>query len=160
MMTTGPGHDVPVRPPGGTRASDADRERAADVIKAAFAEGRLTRDEHGTRVERAYGARTYAELATITADLPSGPFVTLPPGQQAALAAHLPAAPQRTNPLAVAALACGLLPGIPQLAAIVLAIEAHRQIRRTGERGALLATAGLALSVLGLVAGLLFVFVF
>ena len=159
-MTTGHGYDEPARPHGGTRASDADRERAADVIKAAFAEGRLTRDEHGTRVQRAYGARTYAELATVTADLPAGPLGTLSSGQQAALEAYLPAARQRTNPLAVASLVCGLIPGIPQFAAIILAIEAHRQIRRTGERGALLATAGVTLSVLGLVVGLLMVFVF
>ena len=60
-MTTGHGHEVLA---GGTRrASDADRERAVDVLKAALAEGRLSRQEHGARVERAYGARTYAELA-------------------------------------------------------------------------------------------------
>jgi len=38
--------------------SDADRERAIDVLKDAFAEGRLTREEHAERVERAYRSRT------------------------------------------------------------------------------------------------------
>ena len=159
-MTTGHGHDLKTGPYGDVRASDADRERAVDVIKAAFAEGRLTGDEHGMRVQRAYGARTYAELAAVSADLPAGPLGTLPSHQPGALAAHIPALRQRTNPLAVASLVCGLIPGIPQIAAIILAIEAHRQIRRTGERGAVLATAGLTLSVLGLVLAVLAVFVF
>ena len=50
-----------------------DRERAIDVLKDAFAEGRLTGDEHAERVERAYGSRTYAELAAVSGDLPAGP---------------------------------------------------------------------------------------
>lgn len=158
-MTTGHGHQI-AGPYGGARVSDADRERAVDVIKSAFAEGRLTRDEHSARVEHAYAARTYAELATVSADLPAGPLGTLPPLGPGALAAYSPAARQRTNPLAVASLVCGLIPGIPQIAAIILAIEAHRQIRRTGERGAVLATTGLALSVLGLVLAALVAFVF
>lgn len=131
-MTTGQGQDLTVGPHAGIRASDSDRERAIDALSAAFAEGRLTRDEHGMRVERAYGARTYAELAAVSADLPAGPLGTLPPHGLGALAANFPAARQRTNPLAVASMVCGLIPGIPQIAAIILAVEAHRQIRRTG----------------------------
>ncbi|MGE5288981.1 MAG: DUF1707 and DUF4190 domain-containing protein [Micromonosporaceae bacterium] len=159
-MTIGHGQDLTSGPYGGARVSDADRERAVDVLRAAFAEGRLTRDEHGTRVERAYGARTYAELAAVSADLPAGPLGTLSSQGPGALTAYVPAARQRTNPLAVASLVCGLIPGIPQIAAIILGIEAHRQIRRTGERGAALATTGLALSVVGLVLAALVVFVF
>jgi hypothetical protein len=44
------------------RASDADRERTIGVLSEAFAEGRLTTEEHSARVEHVYGARTYAEL--------------------------------------------------------------------------------------------------
>ena len=58
---------------GHMRASTAERERVIDVLKAAFAEGRLTQDECEQRVGQALSARTYAELAPITADLPAGP---------------------------------------------------------------------------------------
>ena len=143
---------------GNARASDADRESAIDVLNEAFAEGRITIEEHGARVERAYSARTYTELAAVSADLPDGPAGARParavgePGTDLAAAAH-----RRTNPLAVAALVCGLIPGIPQLAAIILGFEALRQIRRTGEHGTLLATAGLTLGTLGVVLTVLFV---
>jgi DUF1707 SHOCT-like domain/Domain of unknown function (DUF4190) len=159
-MTTGPGHAVIAGANGSIRVSDADRERAVDVLKAAFAEGRLTKEEHGTRVQRAYGARTYADLAALSADLPAGPLGTLPSPGPGAPATYLPVARPRTNPLAVASLVCALIPGIPQIAAIILGVEAHRQIRRTGECGTALATAGLALSVLGLVLTVLVVLVF
>ncbi len=61
----GPGH-------GQLRASHADRVRVTDVLKAAFVEGRLTREELDARVGQASTARTYAELATLTADLRAG----------------------------------------------------------------------------------------
>ena len=135
-MSTGHGQELAGGPYGSVRASDADRERAVDVLKAAFAEGRLTGEEHVARVQRAYTAHTYAELAALSADLPVGPLGTLASQGPAALTANLPAARQRTNPLAVASLVCGLIPGIPQIAAIILGIQAHRQIRRTGGGGA------------------------
>ena len=56
-------------------AASADRERAVGVIRAGFAEGRLSQDELDDRVGQAYSARTYGELWTLTADLPAGPFV-------------------------------------------------------------------------------------
>ena len=54
----------------GTLASDTDRDMAAGLLGEAFAEGRLTADEHGERARAAYAARTWAELARLTADLP------------------------------------------------------------------------------------------
>jgi hypothetical protein len=57
---------------GGFLASDADRERTVDVLKTAFVHGTLTRDELTRRTGRALTARTYAELAGITAGLPPG----------------------------------------------------------------------------------------
>ena len=54
----------------GLRASDADRERSAERLRTAAAEGRLTPDELEQRLERAFGARTEAELQPLTADLP------------------------------------------------------------------------------------------
>jgi hypothetical protein len=138
---------------GHVRASAADRERAIDVLKAAFAEGRLTREEHVTRVQSAYCSRTYADLAALSADLPAGPLGTLPSPSASATTAYLPRPDcRRANPLAVASLVCGLIPLLPAtLAAIVLGIAARRQIRRTGEHGAALATTGLALGALGIV---------
>jgi Domain of unknown function (DUF1707)/Domain of unknown function (DUF4190) len=149
-MNAEPGQGMAAGDHGNTRASDADRERAIDVLKAAFAEGRLTREEHGERVQRAYRSRTYAELAEVSVDLPAGPLGTLPQRPLGAAGANLPvAAPRQTNSLAVASLVCGLIPILPAtLAALILGIKAHRQIRRTGERGTALATAGLALGVL------------
>ncbi|HEX9624524.1 MAG TPA: DUF1707 domain-containing protein, partial [Streptosporangiaceae bacterium] len=63
---------------GAMRASTADRERAVDVLKAAFAEGRLDQGEYADRVGLVYSSRTYAELASLTADLPVGPLGTMP----------------------------------------------------------------------------------
>ena len=51
------------------RVSDADRERVAVVLQAAFAEGRLTMPELDERLAAAYAAKTDAELATVTRDL-------------------------------------------------------------------------------------------
>lgn len=159
-MATGHGQELTSATFGGVRVSDADRERAVDVLRASFAEGRLTRDEHGARVERAYRARTYAELAAVSADLPAWPLGTFPPPGPETLTADVAVDRRRTNPLAIASLVCGLIPGIPQVAAIVLGIEAHRQIRRTAEQGVVLATAGLTLGVLGLLLAVLAIFVF
>jgi hypothetical protein len=55
-------------------AATADRERTVGVIRAGFAEGRLTQEELDERVAQAYAARTYAELWALTADLPAGPL--------------------------------------------------------------------------------------
>jgi hypothetical protein len=58
------------------RASDADRERVAAVLREALADGRLTIDEHAERTERVYAARTLGDLTGLTADL--GPQETQP----------------------------------------------------------------------------------
>src|SRR5262249_48661038 len=60
------------------RVSDTDRDAAADVLNAAFAEGRLTVDEHAQRVEAAYAARTWQQLHQLTADLPAPPGAAEP----------------------------------------------------------------------------------
>lgn len=53
------------------RASDADRDRVAEALREAFAEGRLDAEEHGDRVDRAYRAKTLGELTPLLADLPA-----------------------------------------------------------------------------------------
>jgi hypothetical protein len=54
------------------RTSHADREQAIEVLKAAFVQGRLTKDEFDVRVGRVLASRTYAELYAVTADIPAG----------------------------------------------------------------------------------------
>ena len=58
---------------GHMRASHADREHVIDTLKAAFVQGRLTKDELDQRVGQAFASKTYAELAALSADLPAGP---------------------------------------------------------------------------------------
>jgi hypothetical protein len=53
------------------RTSHADRELMIVALKLAFVEGRLTKDEFDARIGRALSSRTYAELATVTADIPA-----------------------------------------------------------------------------------------
>ena len=64
---------------GRLRASHADRNRVVDVLKAAFIEGRLTKDELDARLSQTLAARTYAELAVLTADIPPGTKLARPP---------------------------------------------------------------------------------
>jgi hypothetical protein len=73
VPTGGTAGSVPWMNPGWLAAS-ADRERAVGIIRAGFAEGRLSQDELDDRVGQAYSARTYGELWALTADLPAGPF--------------------------------------------------------------------------------------
>lgn len=55
---------------GPMRLSDADRDRAAEVLREAAAQGRLSMDELDERLELAYAAKTYADLEAVTGDLP------------------------------------------------------------------------------------------
>jgi uncharacterized protein DUF1707 len=57
---------------GHLRASHADRERVIETLKAAFIQGRLTKDELELRVDQTLTSRTYAELAALTGDIPAG----------------------------------------------------------------------------------------
>jgi hypothetical protein len=52
------------------RAGDTERAAVAATLGRHMAEGRLTVAEYDERVARAYAARTYGDLATLTADLP------------------------------------------------------------------------------------------
>jgi hypothetical protein len=59
------------------RASDTDRERVADVLRDALAEGRLDIGEFEERLAVAYKARTYGELEPLTRDLPTSDAMAL-----------------------------------------------------------------------------------
>jgi hypothetical protein len=53
------------------RASDADRDRIADILREALAEGRLTAEEHAERVEGVLATKTVGELDQFVRDLPA-----------------------------------------------------------------------------------------
>jgi hypothetical protein len=105
-------------------AGNADRDRAGDVLKAAYAEGRLTKDEYDYRVGRAVAARTIEELQQLTGDVPNGPSALPPtyqrphpqgqlmPVHQQQPVPYLPP-PRRQNGTATAALVFGI--GAPVL---------------------------------------------
>ena len=81
-MSTGPGDQTAAGETAHGRflASRTDRERVVSTLKAAFVEGRLTKDELDMRAGQAFAARTYADLAALTADIPAGPDRRHPPG--------------------------------------------------------------------------------
>jgi hypothetical protein len=129
------------------RAASADRERAVDVLKAGFAEGRLTQDEYNDRMARAYAARTYGELAALTADLPAGPLPVWP------VAAYQP--PTGTNSMAIASMVLGVAEfftmGLTAIPAVICGHIARRQMRLTPQRGEGLATSGLVLGYMAII---------
>jgi hypothetical protein len=65
------------------RVSDADREQAAEVLREAAGQGRISMEELDERLELAYAARTYADLAAVTRDLPQGGTALSPAGRAA-----------------------------------------------------------------------------
>ncbi|AWI30741.1 DUF1707 domain-containing protein [Streptomyces tirandamycinicus] len=63
---------APADPAAAIRASDADRDRTADILREALAEGRLDAEEHAERIDAVYRAKTVGELEPIVRDLPVG----------------------------------------------------------------------------------------
>ncbi|MBT2389643.1 DUF1707 and DUF2154 domain-containing protein [Streptomyces sp. ISL-1] len=61
------------------RASDAERERVAERLRDAVAEGRLDMEEFGQRLDDAYEARTHGELEPLVSDLPAAGTVSASP---------------------------------------------------------------------------------
>lgn len=78
---TGPGDEKAAATAGRghLRASHVDREQMIDALKAAFVQGRLTKDEFDARIGQTLASRTYAELATVTADIPAELVRVQPP---------------------------------------------------------------------------------
>jgi hypothetical protein len=54
---------------GNLRASDADRDQVATLLSTAYAEGRLSREEHDERIDQLMAAKTFDDLLPITQDL-------------------------------------------------------------------------------------------
>jgi hypothetical protein len=80
------------------RASHGDREHVIDVLKVAFVHGMLTKAELDARVGQVLAARTYADLAALTADLPAGLARTQP--------VRKPARAKARPPVSVAVILC------------------------------------------------------
>ncbi|HEX6235372.1 MAG TPA: DUF1707 domain-containing protein [Jiangellaceae bacterium] len=76
------------------RASDADRERVAEVLRSAAADGRLSLEELDERLDRLYAAKTYGELEPVVADLPG--LASVPRPSVPAVAPR-PAVPDRVG---------------------------------------------------------------
>jgi hypothetical protein len=150
-------------------AGDADRERAVNVLKDAFTEGRLKQAEYEERMGRAYEARTYGELDALTADIPRpGPPPPAYPLPATFRPQPMPRYPQpyppsypyayppppRNNGAAIGALVCSLAGsfsfGMGSIGAVVLGHTAKKQIRERGDQGEGMATAGLVIGYLGL----------
>ena len=81
----GPGDEIAAGASGRgrMRASHADREQVIGILKAAFVQGRLAKDEFDLRVGQAITSRACAELAALTADLPAGLADPVPPPAEA-----------------------------------------------------------------------------
>ncbi|MFG3226593.1 DUF1707 and DUF4190 domain-containing protein [Kitasatospora sp. NPDC048194] len=148
-----PGWQSPVpAPQAAMRASHTDRDRTVDVLKAGFAEGRLSAEEYEERHEAASRARTYGELAALVVDLPAGPMVA-PPFQaaQPVPATFLPPPPvppvRPTSALAVVSLVCSV--SFLSLPAVVTGHIARAQIRERNMNGDAAAVVGLVLGYLG-----------
>ncbi len=94
-MTVQPGYGAAGAARAQMRASTVDRDRAVELITRAYTEGRLSKEEHDARVERAMTAGTFADLDSVVIDLPGG-------------RPSPPPAPPATNTLAIISLSCGI----------------------------------------------------
>jgi len=136
--------------PPGMLASTADRERAIDVCKASYGEGRLTKEEFDARVSQIAASRTYGDLAAVISDLPAGPLGGVSHYQAGGYPVPAPSYPppvRPTNGLAIGSLVCALM-GI-SLPAVIMGHIARTQIRDKNEAGDGLAVAGLVIGWLG-----------
>ena len=91
----------PTPTPPAIRASDADRERTATLLREHCAAGRLMPEELSERLDAAYAARTVAQLDALLHDLPAAPP---PPAPAPASPAHERARRRVQHALGVAVL--------------------------------------------------------
>ena len=97
---------------GHLRASHADRELAIEVLKAAFVQGRLVKDEFDLRVGQAFAARTHAELAAVTAALPAEPTTAQPATARPPAPARAQSEPPVVRPGRLIAVATAVCAGV------------------------------------------------
>ncbi|HZR50655.1 MAG TPA: DUF1707 domain-containing protein [Streptosporangiaceae bacterium] len=129
-MAVGPGNES-----AGMRTSRTDREQAIEMLKTAFVQDRLTKDELDARVGQALAARTYADLDAVTHDVPvSSRLPPLPRVLQTTSAPLSPHVPRRsevrravtsgTGALGVVIVAVGAVAGVAvnPLAGVAVAV--------------------------------------
>ena len=128
------------------RASDADRDVAADRLRIAAGEGRLDPDELDERLSGVYGARWCSELVELTSDI-------TPPAATAVRPVFVQRPATKVNPFAVGSLFLGLFwfAWFGSIAAIPLGYVALKQIRESEgtQLGRSLALIGVALGFVG-----------
>ena len=160
-MAVRPGYDLQIQGYRQLRAAHADRERAIDVLKAAFAEGRLDRDEFTERVSEVHASKSYGDLATVTADLPVGPLGAVPTGKWPVA---LPSVAAATNAskyppasvFAVLSFLFGLVTVIfagavvAVLPALICGLVALPDTGAGGKRGRWMAVTGIVIALAGL----------
>lgn len=128
------------------RASDADRESAAERLRQACLEGRIDSDELDQRLGEVYAARWTNDLRRLTSDVTPAPA---PPPPPVPYAYAIPPARQ-TNGLAIASLTAGILwfGWLGSIAAVICGHVALAQIKRSNGR-----ETGQGLAITGLVFG-------
>jgi hypothetical protein len=140
------------------RAADADRDRVAGILSTAYSEGRLSKDEYDARLDSAMSARTFADLHSLVTDLPAARAAMAVPATETAAVSPV----ATTNGMAMASFVCGLAQfmfgPLATIPAIVFGHMARSQIRRTGEKGAGLALAGLMLGWGAVILGIVILF--
>jgi hypothetical protein len=140
------------------RAADADRDRVAGILGTAYSEGRLSKDEYDARLDSAMSARTFADLHSLVTDLPAARAAMAVPATETAAVSPV----ATTNGMAMASFVCGLAQfmfgPLATIPAIVFGHMARSQIRRTGEKGAGLALAGLMLGWGAVILGIVILF--
>lgn len=141
----GPEHEMgPWGDRGRLRASHADRERVIGTLTAAYVYGLVTKDEFDERVGQTFAARTYAELAVTTADIPPG-LAPAPPPLRPASAPLRPASARASAPVAArdrAIIATAVLAGLAWIASFILSPLAGPGVSVAGALAALLFAGG------------------
>ena len=127
------------------RASDAERDHAAEILRAGYAEGRLTRAELDDRLGAAYAAKTLTDLRVLTSDLPGAIPVPVPGRSLAAQDQSLvhPSPGATTGMCLDRCLLVCLLIACPPAGIAYLVLAARRQSRSaSGEPRSVLPSAG------------------
>jgi Domain of unknown function (DUF1707) len=110
LLMAGPGDEIAAGR-GRLRASHADREQVISILKAAFVQGMLAKDEFDLRVGQAFASRTYADLAALTTDITPARLTRARPPEPARESVN-------KKKKAVAALSCATLAIVGMLAAL------------------------------------------
>lgn len=124
------------------RASDAERDRALDVLSARVAEGRMSHDTFERRVDQVLRAQSQAELSDIVRDLPEAhPLMNRITGMVSSLSSltariesawRSPRLPRFTLPPDVSRIVVGRAPGCDLLLTDLTVSRLHAELLLTG----------------------------